>query len=306
MISISENIILLTCIISLILEVWTASSAEGSCDSQSVLKHKYSQLECDFAKDTHYDQDHLAKCKCKGSECYTTLPHANLLCGSDSNWYLANNDETSVFWGVECGYENSCPRCFIPKADFSKCYKRNDYASEYVCVCNHNKIKYILECHYNTLYEWSTKAHEKCEKSPQLIPNNNISTNETTNAAIISTSSTTLQSQMVQKNVSEPNQKISTAHPAENKTYNYIFTNETSTAPSTLSTTQYRATTKGRKNEPDQTTSTPPPNVKKEWFEETITYIILGSIVALIAFCAIAFAIFVMIKRRRPARPIIL
>ncbi|XP_059489035.1 uncharacterized protein LOC132204513 [Neocloeon triangulifer] len=293
MIPISENIILLTCIISLILEVWTASSVGGYCASQSVLKHKYSQLECDFAKDTHYDQDHLAKCKCKGSECYTTLPHANLICGSDSNWYLANDNETSDFWGVECGNENGCPRCLIPKADFSKCYKRNDYAREYVCVCNHNQIKYNLHCQNNgKLYGWNNEGHKKCEKSP----NNNIYTNETTNAAIISTSSTTLQSQMVQKNVIEPNQKISTAHPAENKTYNYIFTNVTSTAPSTLSTTQYPATTKGRKNEPDQTTSTPPPNEKKEWFEETITYIILGSIVALIAFGVIAFAIFVMVK----------
>ncbi|XP_059488898.1 uncharacterized protein LOC132204420 isoform X1 [Neocloeon triangulifer] len=308
----SLKIIFLSIIISLILVELTASRVAGFCDPEILRNGNDKRLQCNFEKGrANYNTGDVGECKCNGRDCYE-LPHANFVCGSDSNWYFEDNNSTSDAWGVECKDENSCPRCSIPKTDYSNCYKSKE-KSKYVCICKHDKREYSLEClHSGKMYIWSSKADVKCEKLK--LPHYNTSMDGTTKEFIISTSGTTRQPSKATESVIEPNQnqnmttQMSQPEDQITERFNNISSNETTQAPLTLSTTEYPTTAEKSTTtsiEPNQPTSAPPENEKKEWYVDS-TYIILGSILVFIALCAVAFAIFVMIKRRRPARPIIL
>ncbi|XP_059488889.1 uncharacterized protein LOC132204412 [Neocloeon triangulifer] len=307
----SLKIIILFIIISLILVELTTSRVAGFCNSTILTNGNVKRLQCNFEKGrANYNTGDVRECKCNGRDCYE-LSHASFVCRSDSDWYFEDNNSTSEYWGVECKDEKSCPRCFIPKSDFSNCYKVKDYSNNYfACVCKHNQREYTMKCQHNGhLYIWSPLAHTKYEQ-PKL-PNSTISTVETTKAPIIFSSSSTIQqSEIAKVNTSEPNQNISTPLPtSEKKTKERnedIFPNEMTIAPSTLRTTHHATFAEESTGKEYQTTSTPLENEKKAWYEETSYIILAGSILAFIAFGAVAFAIFAIVKRRTPVRPIIL
>ncbi|XP_059488931.1 uncharacterized protein LOC132204445 [Neocloeon triangulifer] len=123
------------------------------------------RLNCVFQQNwAVYGPRHLGKCTCSGRPCMT-LSHASLECDSNINWSLVNDNRTANAWGVGCKDENSCPRCLIPQADFSKCYTSSKTASEFVCVCRHDQREYNVWCQLNgSLDIWNPRGHTKCEK----------------------------------------------------------------------------------------------------------------------------------------------
>ncbi|XP_059488977.1 uncharacterized protein LOC132204474 [Neocloeon triangulifer] len=168
----SLKIIILSIIISLILVELTTSRVAGFCDPTKLRNGHDIRLQCNFEKGrANYNTGDVVECKCNGRDCYE-LPHANFVCSADSNWYFEDNNSTSEYWGVECKDENSCPRCFIPKSDFSNCHKKKGYSNYFACVCKHNQREYNMTCqHDGHLFIWSPVAHTKCEE-PKDMKNN--------------------------------------------------------------------------------------------------------------------------------------
>ncbi|XP_059489006.1 uncharacterized protein LOC132204493 isoform X2 [Neocloeon triangulifer] len=164
--------IFLSIIISLILVEWTASRVAGFCDSTILTNGNDERLQCHVKKGReNYNTGDVRECKCNGGDC-NELPHASFVCSADSNWYFEDNNSTSEYWGVECKDEKSCPRCFIPKSDFSNCYKVKGFSNYFACVCKHNQREYTMTCqHDGHLHIWSPVAHTKCEK-PKVTKNN--------------------------------------------------------------------------------------------------------------------------------------